>query len=708
MKRIVVLWLCMILMLPCIIVNLESSSEGSILPENMPEYTAHGPIRINSNENFTTTNGVTGGTGTEIDPWIIEGWDISGLGFGYCIYIGNTTEHFAIQNCSVHDASGISMSYYYVESGIIIYHADNGRIQNCDVESNELDGICLYNSNNCSIVGNKVVGNEYGITIMDFSNHTTISDSSIYSNAYYGINLLQSRWSTVRANNVTNTGNGICISEGVENRVENNDISSNENGIDLWDSRKNTVVDNQVWNNVCGLYLDYSDSNDIANNIVSSNADYEVYLTASSGNTIYHNRMGNNTIAHTYDGSGGNTWDNGYPSGGNRWEDYTGSDANADGVGDTPYTSILGSTGAKDRYPLMNAWFLDTEPPIANAGLDISTDEDKIIKLNGTASTDNVGVVNYIWTFDKGHETIVLQGLSSSYNFTMPGIFSVTLSIADSAGNIATDIVMITVNDITSPVANSGPDQSVAEGALVLFDGSGSGDNMAIVNYTWTFNDGVGHFTLYEIFPSHIFSIPGVYSSRLNITDAAGLWSTDTMQVTVNPDAIPPIADAGPDQFVRKNDTVSFNGTGSSDNASISNYTWNFTYNGSALFMYGPQPSFRFSIPGNYTVWLAVQDPVGNTGADAMNVSVSEGGTGQAGEVPANETIDEVDDIIDEGSDDLEVDAGMSAEVWAIIIIIAVVLDILALFLLMRWKKAGIIHVFRRKTPPPSQPPPEP
>jgi len=81
------------------------SSEGVFLPE-MPQYMTRGPIRINGNENFTTANGVTGGNGTEIDPWLIEGWDISGLGFGYCIYIGNTTDHFVIRNCKIHDARG--------------------------------------------------------------------------------------------------------------------------------------------------------------------------------------------------------------------------------------------------------------------------------------------------------------------------------------------------------------------------------------------------------------------------------------------------------------------------------------------------------------------------------------------------------------------------------------------------------------------------
>jgi hypothetical protein len=54
-----------------------------------------------------------------------------------------------------------------------------------------------------------------------------------------------------------------------------------------------------------------------------------------------------------------NTWDDGYPSGGNYWSDYNGYDSDHDGIGDTPYFIDENNT---DHYPLMVQYVIPEFP----------------------------------------------------------------------------------------------------------------------------------------------------------------------------------------------------------------------------------------------------------------------------------------------------------------------------------------------------------
>ncbi len=268
----------------------------------------------------------------------------------------------------------------------------------------------------------------------------------------------------------------------------------------------------------------------------------------------------------------------------------------------------------------MTVTVLDITPPSANAGPDQTFDEGTNVAFDGSGSLDNVDIVNYSWTFVYGVQDIVLYGESTSFTFEIPGVYTITLKVTDSEGNWDEDILNLTINDITAPVADAGSDWTITEDDEVTLDGRGSSDNVCILNWTWTFFDLV-HVILYGMEPQYRFNNPGTFLISLNVTDASGNWHTDHVNVTVL-DITHPVADAGPDLSVNEGTFVSFNGNGSYDNYLIINYTWSFIYGMDEIFLYGVSPSFYFEKPGFYIVRLWVYDAADFLDLDSMNLTV--------------------------------------------------------------------------------------
>jgi len=152
-------------------------------------------------------------------------------------------------------------------------------------------------------------------------------------------------------NTYSNTDSeGVLILYSEYNILTNNTISNNwANGIRLIGSSYIQILNNQLFENGIGVKLDSSSNrNEITRNNIHDNLDYGLRIENCDYNIIYKNNFVKNRV-NAYDEFGFNNWDNGTI--GNYWDDYTGKDANDNGIGDTPFI-IPGSENNKDNYPI--------------------------------------------------------------------------------------------------------------------------------------------------------------------------------------------------------------------------------------------------------------------------------------------------------------------------------------------------------------------
>jgi parallel beta-helix repeat protein len=223
-------------------------------------------------------------------------------------------------------------------------------------------GVMMQGSNNNTIGENLITQNDgIGIELFYDSNYNRIVNNTIsYNHGGIGISDWAGRCveNVIMDNDIQSTGSA-CVSVascGEKTKIIGNRMTNSPYGIVFYRCSRHTepvlcnttLADNWIAKCGYGIRVD-ADFNNITENTVM-NCTYGISVCgASTNNTVYHNNFISNV--QQVNMTGANTvWDDGYPSGGNYWSDYNGTDSDGDGIGDTPY--IIDEYN-QDDYPLM-------------------------------------------------------------------------------------------------------------------------------------------------------------------------------------------------------------------------------------------------------------------------------------------------------------------------------------------------------------------
>jgi len=361
-------------------------------------------------QSFSDYNSISGNNITNSQAMGISLLDSSGNSLAGNT-IANNLENFGIEGSSLSDfVNNVDASntvdgkpvYYWVDRQDMTVPLDAGyvalvnctgiTVQNLTLTSNE-QGILLAYTTNSTITTNDIRNNLVGIWLISSSNNTIsqnifMNDGMFVSDSYRNVvngNLVNGKplvyLEGVSGYAVNNAGEVILVNSS-DIRIENLDLSDATVGVELWASSNNVISgDNLTDNGLYGIAVESSsDYNSISGNNITTLNWYGIYLVSSSNNTVSRNNLANNGFGIGLFSSSGNmiyhnsfsnyalqvvssrsmnAWDDGYPSGGNHWSDYTGADlysgpyqneTGADGIGDTPYVIEANN---RDDYPLV-------------------------------------------------------------------------------------------------------------------------------------------------------------------------------------------------------------------------------------------------------------------------------------------------------------------------------------------------------------------
>jgi uncharacterized protein (TIGR02145 family) len=266
---------------------------------------------------------------------------------------------------------------------------------------------------------------------------------------------------------------------------------------------------------------------------------------------------------------------------------------------------------------------LDTEPPVITllGENPIAINQGDTYTDPGVSATDNVD----------GHLTSSIIIDTSALDTSVPGTYTVTYSVTDSAGNTST--VTRTVNVIENPTVFAGPDQTICEDETVtLVEATAS-------NYSslyWT-TSGDGTFNPSNIYVDATY-IPGpndiilqYFDLTLSVQESNGQEYSDTARISIT--SLPTV-NAGSDFAVNEDETIQLSEATASNFSSLYWTTsGNGSFNDSRSLNPIYTPSQQDTINGSVTLTMAAISyaPCSGVVTDTVIITINPNPTVDAG-----------------------------------------------------------------------------
>ncbi|WP_169727507.1 DUF1800 family protein [Granulosicoccus antarcticus] len=259
--------------------------------------------------------------------------------------------------------------------------------------------------------------------------------------------------------------------------------------------------------------------------------------------------------------------------------------------------------------------------------------------LDATASTDNVGIVSYVWNFGDGTAEEGPELASVSHDYTVAGEYTATVTVSDAAGLQSSATLTITASpeavEDNPPVAAFSID-SPQTGSTVNFLNESTDDN-EVTRVLWNFGDATESGQSNELSPLYSYSSIGDYTVTLTVLDGAGQMDTATqiisiteldeeseeLSIQVSSEAL-----TGETPFTARFDASAT--TGGEGDLTFLWLTEMLDESGVATGEQGPSSEgalaeLLLSTAGSYRVTLTVLDELENSAQTTLLVTVTEG-----------------------------------------------------------------------------------